>query len=214
MHVGDRSAATIDSGGVLTEYTGVLVGGGYAGCTHLPAVRAWCAAHLLRDLRSISDADPDHQQWALAVAAVLVDAHQAATAARAGGADALDPAVLAAIANRYLGALAQGTDENQGQETELAAKARTLITRFRRYQDMILRFATDLSVPSPTTKPNAPCPRSKSSNVAPAAVGAPWKDSPTSPSCTPTSTPPTNGASTNSTSSANSSPPARGYHQR
>jgi transposase len=30
---------------------------------------------------------------------------------------------------------------------ELAAKARTLIQRFRRYEDMILRFATDLSVP-------------------------------------------------------------------
>lgn len=147
MHVGDRSATTIDNGGVLTEYTGVLVRDGYAGSIHLPAVHAWCAAHLLRDLRSISDADPDHQQWALAMAGVLVDAHHAATQARAASADALDPAVLADIRNRYLGALAHGNDENRGQETELAAKAATLITRFRRYQDMILRFATDLSVP-------------------------------------------------------------------
>jgi transposase len=147
MHVGDRSAKTIDNGGVLTEYTGVLVRDGYAGYIHLPAVHAWCAAHLLRDLRSISDADPDHQQWALAMVGVLVDAHQAATAARAASADALDPAVLADIRNRYLGTLAHGNDENRRQETELAAKARTLITRFRRYEDMILRFATDLSVP-------------------------------------------------------------------
>ena len=147
MHTGDRSAKTIDNGGVLVEYTGVLVRDGYAGYTHLPAVHAWCAAHLLRDLRSVSDADPDHQQWALAMAGVLFDAHRAATAARAAGADAIDPATLAAIANHYLGALAHGTDENRTPNTELTAKARTLITRFRRYQDMILRFATDLTVP-------------------------------------------------------------------
>jgi transposase len=54
---------------------------------------------------------------------------------------------LADICNHYLGAITHGRDENRGRNTELAAKARTLITRFSRYQDMILRFATDLSVP-------------------------------------------------------------------
>lgn len=147
MHVGDRSAATIDAGGVLAEYTGVLMRDGYAGYTHLPAIHAWCAAHLLRDLRSISDADPDHQQWAIAMADVLVDAHHAATQTRDRGADALDPAVSAEIHNRYLGALVHGRDENCSCDGELAAKARTLIGRFHRYQDMILRFATDLTVP-------------------------------------------------------------------
>jgi transposase len=53
MHVGDRSAATIDAGGVLGEFSGVLVRDGYAGYEHLKAAHAWCAAHLLRDLRSI-----------------------------------------------------------------------------------------------------------------------------------------------------------------
>ena len=125
MHAGDRSAATIDAGGVLADYTGVLVRDGYVGYTHLPAIHAWCAAHLLRDLRSISDADPDHQQWALAMAQVLTDAHHAATTARAAGADALDPDVLAGIRNHYLGAIAHGRDENRDQGTELAATART-----------------------------------------------------------------------------------------
>ena len=36
MHVGDRSAATIDAGGVLGEFTGVLVRDGYIGYAHLP----------------------------------------------------------------------------------------------------------------------------------------------------------------------------------
>lgn len=147
MHVGGRSSDDIDAGGVLTEYTGVLMRDGYAGYAHLPAVHAWCAAHLLRDLRSISDADPDHQQWALAMATVLTDAHRAANNARQTGDQALDPAALAEIRNHYLGALAHGDDENRNRTSELAAKARTLITRFRRYEDMILRFTADLTVP-------------------------------------------------------------------
>jgi hypothetical protein len=55
MHVGDRTKETIDAGGVLTEFTGVLVRDGYAGYEHLKAVHAWCGAHLLRDLRALSD---------------------------------------------------------------------------------------------------------------------------------------------------------------
>jgi transposase len=38
MHGGDRSAATIDAGGVLAEFTGALVRDGYAGHEHHTAV--------------------------------------------------------------------------------------------------------------------------------------------------------------------------------
>src|SRR6266508_1730046 len=55
---------------------------------------------------------------------------------------------------------------------------------------------------------------SRCSSAPPAAAGAPSRVSPTSPSSSPTWTPPPNGARTNSTSSANSSPPAHGYHPR
>jgi len=74
MHVGGRSAADIDAGGVLPAFTGILVLDGYAGYTHLPALHAWCGAHLLRDLRSVADADPDRQLWATAMADTLIDA--------------------------------------------------------------------------------------------------------------------------------------------
>lgn len=147
MHVSDRSAKTIDAGGVLPEFTGVLIRDGYAGYEHLKAVHAWCGAHLLRDLRSISDADSDGQLWALAMANTLLEANQAATAAREAGATTLDEATLKRIRNRYHGALARGDTDNHGQNSILADKARTLITRFRRYEDMILRFSADLSVP-------------------------------------------------------------------
>jgi transposase len=147
MHVGDRSKQTIDAGEVLPGFSGVLVRDGYAGYEHLPALHAWCGAHLLRDLRSVSDTDPDAQLWAQAMADTLTEAHQAALAAREAGATALDEQALARIRNHYRGALAKGDDDNTGQSGALACKARALIHRFRRYEDMILRFTTDLSVP-------------------------------------------------------------------
>jgi transposase len=157
MHVGDRSAKTIDAGGVLGQFTGVLVRDGYTGYEHLTAVHAWCGAHLLRDLRSISDADPDGQLWAQAMATTLLDANHAAHQARERGADRLDQATLKQIRNHYLGALARGDTDNQGEHTQLAAKARTLISRFRRFEDMILRFATDLSVPFTNNEAERAC---------------------------------------------------------
>jgi transposase len=147
MHVGDRSAATIDAGGVLPEFTGVLVRDGYAGYAHLPAIHAWCGAHLLRDLRSISDADSEGQLWATAMANTLAEANRAAYEARERGATQLDEATLNQVRNHYHGALARGDTDNQGKRGKLADQARTLISRFRRFEDMILRFAVDLSVP-------------------------------------------------------------------
>lgn len=157
MHVGDRSAATIDAGGVLGEFTGVLVRDGYAGYEHLQAVHAWCGAHLLRDLRSISDADPDGQIWASAMATTLLDANHAANQAREHDADHLDTATLQRIRNHYLGALARGDTDNRDEHTTLAGKARTLINRFRRYENMIFRFATDLSVPFTNNEAERSC---------------------------------------------------------
>ncbi|MGH3763526.1 IS66 family transposase [Actinophytocola sp.] len=157
MHVGDRTKDTIDAGGVLPEFTGVLVRDGYAGYEHLKAVHAWCGAHLLRDLRSISDADPEGQLWALAMATTLLDANQAAHQTRQQEADRLDPTALRTIHSRYRGALARGKTDNTGQTSALADKARTLITRFRHYEDMILRFATDLSVPFTNNEAERTC---------------------------------------------------------
>jgi hypothetical protein len=90
MHVGGRSSDDIDAGGILMR-------DGYAGYAHLPAIHAWCAAHLLRDLRALSDADPETQLWALTMAETLLEANQAAHHARASGATTLEAAVLTRI---------------------------------------------------------------------------------------------------------------------
>ncbi|CUU61183.1 hypothetical protein Ga0074812_1615 [Parafrankia irregularis] len=55
--------------------------------------------------------------------------------------------MLGKIRNHYFGALGRGEADNHGRRSPLAAEARTLIRRFRRYEDMILRFATKLTAP-------------------------------------------------------------------
>jgi transposase len=81
------------------------------------------------------------------MADTLLEANQAAHQARAAGADQLDPVVLTQIRNHYLGAIAKGRTDNHGHRNALAAQARRLLRRFTRYEDMILRFAVDLTVP-------------------------------------------------------------------
>jgi transposase len=148
MHTGTRSAETIDSGGVLTELSGVLVRDGYAGYAHLTNVlHAWCGAHLLRDLRGIHEADPAGQLWARAMGDTLLEAHRIATAARTEGREELSDAELRTISRLYTGALARArTDNPTSDPSVLAAHARTLAKRFDVHRDMILRFTTDLTV--------------------------------------------------------------------
>ena len=83
LHTGDRSAGAIDAGGVLPGYTGIIVRDGYAGYGHLTdALHAWCGAHLLRDLKDLYDFEPDKQDWAVQMACLLIEARDAAAAAR------------------------------------------------------------------------------------------------------------------------------------
>jgi transposase len=150
MHTGDRSAKTIDDGGVLTELSlwQVLVRDGYAGYTHLANVlHAWCGAHLLRDLRGIHEADPAGQLWAKAMADTLLEAHRIATAAREQGRDQLTAEELRTIDRLYTGALARARTDNPATDRAvLAGHARTLAARFDTHRATILRFTTNLAV--------------------------------------------------------------------
>lgn len=148
MHIGGRSAADIDAGGILPGFAGVLVRDGYAGYLHLTsALHAWCGAHLLRDLKAVHDADPDAQRGALALGdtlhLMLNDTHSA----RAADAAELAPDVLARHLARYRGAIARIRDDNAAAASDLNRKALTLANRFEQHQDMILRFLHDLAVP-------------------------------------------------------------------
>ena len=143
MHTGDRSAAAIDAGGVLPGYRGILVRDGYHGYWHLAgAAHAWCAAHLLRDLKGVHDAEPGRQEWAAKMACLLLRARDTAAAARRAGQAALDPAFTEDLARCYQAAAAEGITANLFRHGTAPREGRALARRFQRYQDDILRFVT------------------------------------------------------------------------
>jgi transposase len=143
MHTGDRSAEAIDAGGVLPGYTGIIVRDGYAGYGHLTdALHAWCGAHLLRDLKDLYDFEPGKQDWAWQMAALLIEARDAASAARQAGQAALDPAVLDDLVTRYRELATAGLAASLYRRTATAKDARRIARRFLAFEDLILRFAT------------------------------------------------------------------------
>ena len=143
MHTGNRSAEAIDAGQVLPGYQGVIVRDGYAGYGHLTsALHAWCAVHLLRDLKGLYDFEPAQQEWASEMAGLLIEARDAACSARAAGQSALDTAVLNGLVTRYRALAAAGLAANLYRRTATAKDARRLARRFLGFEDLILRFAT------------------------------------------------------------------------
>ncbi len=147
MHTGDRTSEAIDAGGILPGYAGVIVRDGYKGYEHLTdALHAWCGAHGLRDLAGLYRFDPDGQVWARSMADLLIDANAAATAARNAGQASLSDGDMARIRSWYRGAVAKGITDNQAKRTQMAKDGLRLARRFRDHEDMILRFAVDLTV--------------------------------------------------------------------
>lgn len=173
LHVGDRSADAIDAGGVWESFAGVLVRDGYAGYQHLEHLEhAWCGIHLIRDLRSISDPDPEGQSWASMMVRTLVMANNTAHAARAAGRDALTEAERDRILSWYHGAIAQGWVDNDVGRDPLHAAARTLLRRFQRNETMILRFAQNLHVPFTNNTAELPA---RAVKVAQRTAGGSWR---------------------------------------
>ena len=143
LHTGDRSAGAINAGGVLPGYSGVIVRDGYAGYGHLTdALHAWCGVHLLRDLKGLYDFEPSQQRWASQMAALLIEARDAASAARRAGQSVLDAGVLDDLVTRYRELAAAGLAANLYRRTATAKDARRIARRFLGFEDLILRFAT------------------------------------------------------------------------
>ncbi len=143
MHTGDRSSDAIDAGQVLPGYQGVIVRDGYAAYGHLTsALHTWCGVRLLRDLKGLYDFEPAQQQWASRMAALLIEARDAASAARQAGESALDTAVPGGLVTRYRALAAEGLAASLYRRTATAKDARRIARRFRTFEDLILRFAT------------------------------------------------------------------------
>ena len=73
---------------------------------------------------------------------LLIEARDAATAARLAGQSALDAAILDDLVTRYRALATAGLAANLYRRTATAKDARRLARRFLCFEDMILRFAT------------------------------------------------------------------------
>lgn len=147
FHVGGRSKADIDAGGVLPGFDGTIVRDGYAAYQHLSnAEHAWCGAHLIRDLRAVHEADPAGQAWAEVMADTLLMA-KTMTEQATEGLDALTSEQISHIRACYAGAVAYGRQQNPPNRHGEVSRAGKLAERFHLHRDMILRFVVDLAVP-------------------------------------------------------------------
>jgi transposase len=76
------------------------------------------------------------------MASLLIEARDAAAAARAGGQAALDAGVLEDLVTRYRALAAAGLATNCYRRTATAKDARRIARRFLAFEDLVLRFAT------------------------------------------------------------------------
>ena len=126
MHVADRSAATLDAGGVLAEYTGVLVRDGYASYTTYPL----CTLGVPRTYWETCAQSPTPTQstssgpspWPTCLSMPTTSLPRHAVAVPTLSTRPYPPRSATATWHP-----AHGRDENCSRDSELAAKARTLI---------------------------------------------------------------------------------------
>ena len=76
------------------------------------------------------------------MAALLIEARDAASAARQAGQSSLGIAVLDGLVGRYRALAASGLAVNCYRQTATAKDARRIARRFLKFEDLILRFAT------------------------------------------------------------------------
>ena len=82
------------------------------------------------------------QDWASQMAALLIEARDAAAAVRQSGQDSLGAGILQDLVARYRELATSGLAANVYRRTTTAKDARRIARRFLTFEDMILRFAT------------------------------------------------------------------------
>ncbi len=146
-----RGKDSIDAGAVLPDFTGVAVHDGLTSYRRYPVTHALCGAHHLRELAGISESTG--QDWPATLADLLIEIHQTVQTAKAAGHTTLPGRRLTGYRRRYRALISEGQRLNPppprtGKRGRPAlGPAGSLLRRLDDYQDDVLRFATDFTVP-------------------------------------------------------------------
>ena len=136
--------------GVLPGYTGIAVHDRLSQYqSYTSAAHAFCCAHLVRDLTSVSTI-PGQAGWSTKMIDLLYEMHAATEAARDAGRTKLSKKVLDGYLARYDDLVAWAFRVNPEQlrpkPTKLQRESFNLATAFRTHRTEITRFASDLRV--------------------------------------------------------------------
>ena len=140
------------AGALPGPFTGTLIADGYPGYQHLLAALTGiqqCCQHVIRRCRAVAKLGPGSlQSWAEDVISILRDASRAVQDARASGAAALDPELLAALRKRYDQAISTGIIHNRLRDWDSGNHpGYTLGTWLRDYKEQVFLFTRDFAVP-------------------------------------------------------------------
>jgi len=148
-----RGLAGTLNGGVLQLFTGVMVHDGWEPYkTFTAATHGLCNAHHLRELQKICEDNPELGR-AKQMTGFLVGTHRQVQAVKACGDTGLDKEALEALWHGYGEILAAANVQSPARVHPKTGgriaqtEPRPLLNRLDSYQDDVLRFATDFSVP-------------------------------------------------------------------
>jgi transposase len=119
----------------------------------IAVLHAFCNSHILRELEALIEFDGE--PWAKLMRDVLLEANVAVREARAAGATALAPEVVAAFVERYWAAVRLGLAfhreapklEGKPGKRQKKRPGHNLVERLKKFKTETLRFLTDFDVP-------------------------------------------------------------------
>jgi transposase len=148
-----RGVAAMTAAGVLPALAAdaVLLHDFWAPYWHFDVAHAVCGAHLGRELVGAAEVE-GQADWASRLDRLLSEINRTVTEARAAGADALAPELLATYRRRYGGLIDAGWAANPEHGPGRRGRRRrprhvNLLDRLDGHRDEVLRYAEDLRVP-------------------------------------------------------------------
>jgi transposase len=147
-----RGKEAIDAMGILPHFRGTSLHDSFASYLHYLCIHALCLAHYLRELTFIFE----HygQLWAKEMKALLLEIKADVEFARQEGKTSLPEATTQDFERRYKEIVQTGLAANPPPPKPVGKKgpskksdALNLLIRLHQYQDMILRFMHDFTVP-------------------------------------------------------------------